>query len=109
MTEQIPPEIMDEILWYQENSKRLAADEFSDYAESRKPIETTTISVRLPKPAAEQIARMAKERGWTVSMLVRTWIQQGSTHETPPELLDALQDLEVSYAKLRSAINAATR
>jgi len=107
MSEHAPPEIMEEILWYQENSHRLAADESPDYAESRKPVETTTISVRLPKPAAQQIARMAQDRGWTVSMLVRSWIQQGSANETPSQLRDALNELEASYAKLRRAIDSA--
>jgi sugar/nucleoside kinase (ribokinase family) len=108
MSEHAPREIMEEILWYQENSHRLAADESPDYAESRKPVETTTISVRLPKPAAEQITRMAQERGWTVSMLVRSWIQQGSSRETPSEMRSALHEFEASYAKLRRAINTAT-
>ena len=107
MSEQVPPEIMDEILWYQENSERLAADESFDHAESRKAIETTTISVRLPKSAAEQINRIARERGWTVSMLVRSWIQQGNANETPTDLRNAIKDFEDSYARLRRAIHAA--
>lgn len=107
MSEYAPPEVMEEILWYQENSHRLAADESPDYAESRKPVETTTMSVRLPKTAAEQITRMAKDRGWTVSMLLRSWIQQGGASKTPSELRTALHEFELSYAKLRRAIDSA--
>ena len=107
MSKHVPLKVMEEILWHQENSQRLAADETSDYSESRKPVETTTISFRVPKEEAARIGRIAAERGWTVSVLVRNWIQQGRSDESPTDVRKALHDFEESYANLRRAIESA--
>lgn len=107
MSKNIPLDTMEEILWYQENSHRLAADETADYSQSRKPVETATISFRLPKEEAERIGRIAAERGWTISVLVRSWIQQGRSDESPTDIRKALQDFEESYANLRRVIKGA--
>jgi len=104
MTKKVPSEIMDEILWYQENSERLAAEETVDDAESRKRVETTTMSFRLPKTEAERITRIAQERGWSISVLIRSWIQAASSQETNKPVADAIQDFEKSFATLQRVL-----
>jgi len=106
MTEKVPQEVMEEILWYQENSDRLATDASGSSHGGRTPVETTTISFRLPKEEAERITRIAEERRWSVSVLIRTWIQQGRSVEVPSDVREALKEFESSYTKLRRAITS---
>jgi len=104
MNEKIPQEVAEEILWYQENSDLLAMDASDGSIEQRAPVETTTISFRLPKEEAERIARIADERGWSVSVLIRTWIQRGRSMDVPSDIRDALHEFESSYSRLRRAL-----
>ena len=106
MTEKVPQEVMEEILWYQENSDRLAADTSEASSARQVPVETTTISFRLPKEEAERIARIAEDRGWSVSVLIRSWIQQGRSIEVPSDVRKALKEFETSYTNLRQAIRS---
>jgi len=106
MTKKVPQEVMEEILWYQENSDRLAADTSQASSARQVPAETTTISFRLPKEEAERIARIAEERGWSVSVLIRSWIQQGRSIEVPSDVRKALKEFESSYANLRQVIQS---
>ena len=106
MTEKVPQEVMEEILWYQENSDRLATAAPGSADASQTSVETTTISFRLPKEEVERIHRIAEERGWSVSVLIRTWIQQGRSIEVPSDVREALTEFESSYTKLRHAIRS---
>jgi len=106
MTEKVPQEVMEEILWYQENSDRLAADTSEEASARQVRVETTTISFRLPKEEAERIARIADERGWSVSVLIRSWIQQGRSIEVPSDVRKAMKEFERSYSNLRQAIQS---
>ncbi len=104
MNERVPQEVVEEILWYQENSDLLAMDPSDAPKANRAPVETTTISFRLPKEEAERIARIADERGWSVSVLIRSWIQRGQSMDVPSNVRDALDEFESSYSRLRRAL-----
>ena len=104
MNERVPREVVEEILLYQENSDLLAMDPSDGPKANRAPVETTTISFRLPKEEAERIARIADERGWSVSVLIRSWIQRGQSVDVPADIRDALNEFESSYSRLRHAL-----
>lgn len=104
MNEKIPQEVVEEILWYQENSDLLATGPSDGSSTHQAQVETTTISFRLPKEEAERIARIADERGWSVSVLIRSWIQQGRSMDVPSDIREALIEFESSYSRLRQAL-----
>jgi len=107
MSEHAPPEIMEEIRWYQENSARLAREDVPEGAAWKNAAGTTTISIRMKLADVECLNKMAQEKGVPISHLVREWITDRLHSPDAGDVNEALHDFEASLTKLRRAINSA--
>lgn len=102
----LPPEIEEEIRWYQDNSVRLAQEDVPENANWKHAPSTTTISVRLERSDVETITSVAQSRGVSLSHVVREWILAQLHADDNTHLSDALEKFERSYADLRRVIDA---